>query len=89
MEDKNNENYVHLMNIILTEDDVLYPIAFANKVQEMMGQDLSKSAEDANKAIKDMNIKLKLYYHKDYGFFAVDDKAIKNNVDIFPPTLAK
>jgi hypothetical protein len=79
----NSENYEYLMTVTLTKED--YPIAFANKVQEMMEQNLFNSVEEAEKAVSEMDIELELYYHKDYGLFAVESEAVENNIDIFSP----
>lgn len=77
-----SENYEHLCNVKLTKEQ--YPIAFNNKVAELMEQDLFTTKEEAEKAVSEMEIELELYYHKDYGLFAVESEAVESGT-IYSP----
>ena len=78
----NAENYEHLCNVKLTKEQ--YPIAFENKVSELMEQGLFSTREEAEKAVTEMEIELELYYHKDYGLFAVESEAVEGGT-IYSP----
>ena len=70
----NSDNYEHLCNVVLTKDK--FPIAYENKVQELM-DDCDMSREEAENAIKDMKIELELYYEVGYGLFAIESDAVE------------
>lgn len=70
-----SENYEHLCTVKLTKEK--YPIAYENKVLELM-EDCNMSEAEAEALIKDMAIELEIYYHKGYGLFAVESEAVES-----------
>lgn len=74
------EDYEHLCNVRLAKEK--YPIAYENKVQELVEQGLPRI--DAEKCVNDMVIELELYYHKEYGLFAVESDAVESGT-IYSP----
>lgn len=64
-------DYEHLCSVTLTKDK--FPIAFENKVQELIENGLTR--EDAEKDIEQMEINLEIYYQKGCGLFAIDEEA--------------
>lgn len=77
----NTDNYEHLCNVKLTKDK--FPIAFENKVQELI-EDCDMNREEAENVIKDMEIELEIYYHKGYGLFAVETDAVESGTIYCP-----
>jgi len=78
----NSDNYEHLCNVRLTKDK--FPIAFENKVQELLDEKVANTREEAENIIKDMEIELELYYEKGYGLFAVESEAVESGT-IYSP----
>lgn len=76
-----SENYEHLCNVKLTKEK--YPIAYKNKLRELVNSGMTeKEAEDY---LKDSEIELELYYHEEYGMFAVESDAVDNGAEIYSP----
>lgn len=69
----NSDEYEYLCTVKLSKEK--FPIAFENKVQELMEEE-GLSRADAEEATADMEVELELYYHKGYGLFAVDADAV-------------
>lgn len=69
----NADNYEHLCNVVLSKEK--FPIAYENKVQELLEEGVVNSREEAEALIKDMKIELELYYEKGCGLFAVESEA--------------
>ena len=76
------ENYEPLDVIKVTKEK--FPIAFKNKIDELLSQGEFKTREDAEKIAENFEIELELYYHKDYGFFAVESEAVESGT-IYSP----
>lgn len=76
------EDYEHLCNVRLTKEK--YPIAFKNKVDELLEQGCYGNREEAENAVSGMEIELELYYHKEYGLFAVESDAVESGT-IYSP----
>ena len=68
-----SDEYEFLCKVTLTKDK--YPIAFENKVQELI-EECGLTRELAEESIEKMEIELELYYEKGYGLFAVDSEAV-------------
>jgi hypothetical protein len=66
------ENYEKLCDVVLTKDK--FPIAFENKVQELM-EECGYSREKAEELVPKMKMEIEIYYHKGFGCFAVDSEA--------------
>jgi hypothetical protein len=65
----------------LTKDK--YPVAFENKVQELM-EECKLTREEAEESVSKMEIELEIYYEKGYGLFAVESGAVDSGT-IYSP----
>lgn len=73
----NAEDIERLCVVKLTKEK--YPIAFENKVQELLeSTDLTR--EEAEQQIPSMDIELEVYYEKGYGLFAVESEVVECGV---------
>ena len=72
----NAENYESIQIILNPER---FPIAFKNKVEELMEQGAFDTKEEAEHWVKTTPIELELYYEKDSGLFAVESEAIESD----------
>lgn len=70
-----SDNYEHLCNVRLTKEK--YPVAFENKVQELLEENCASTREEAEKMVEKMEIELELYYEKGTGLFAVESAAVE------------
>lgn len=61
-----------------------FPIAFQNKLDELMSQGAFDNEEDATKWIESTPIVLEIMYEKDNGLFAVESEAIECDTLISP-----
>ena len=61
-----------------------FPIAFQNKLNELMEQGAFDSEEDATKWIESNPIVLEIMYEKDSGLFAVESEAIECGTLVSP-----
>lgn len=64
-----------LCKVVLTKEK--FPIAFANKVKELIMEGAATTMEEAEKLASEMEIELELYYEVGYGLFAVESEAIE------------
>lgn len=60
------------------------PIAFENKIQELLEQGAFKTREEAEYWLSESDIELELYYEKNSGLFAVESEAVENG-EIYSP----
>lgn len=81
----NIDNYEPIM-VVLTEDR--YPIAYNNKIQELVEQEVYDTIENAKKKNPRIEIELELYYEKVYGLFAVESGAVESGT-IYSPYSAE
>ena len=72
----NGDNYEHLCNVVLTKDK--YPIAFEEKVQELLEEGCATNREEAENMVSEMEIELEIYYEKGFGLFAVESGAAES-----------
>lgn len=79
----NSDEYEHLCNVTLTKEK--YPIAFEEKVQELLEEGAS-SREEAEKMVSEMEIELEIYYEKGVGLFAVESGAVESGTIYSPYT---
>lgn len=77
----NDENYESIL-ITLTKEK--YPIAFENKVQELLEQGFD-TREAAEKFVSETPIECEIYYEKHSGLFAVESDAVESHCDIYSP----
>jgi hypothetical protein len=61
-----------------------FPIAFQNKLNELMEQGAFDNEEDATKWIESTPIVLEIMYEKDNGLFAVESEAIECDTLVSP-----
>ena len=61
-----------------------FPIAFQNKLDELMEQGAFDNVEDATKWIESNPIILEIMYQKDNGLFAVESEAIECDTLVSP-----
>lgn len=77
------ENYESI-NVRLTKDR--FPIAFNNKVEELIEEKAFNTREEAEKWLSETPIELEIYYEKGKGLFGVEAEALDNvGVDICSP----
>lgn len=62
-----------------------FPKAFKAKCEEFISQGIAENMADAEEQLKDCEIELELYYHKDYGLFGVESGAVESSCDIYSP----
>ena len=55
-----------------------YPIAYQNKLDELMEQGAFDTKEEAEKWIRESTFVLELYYQKHHGLFAVESDALES-----------
>ena len=68
--------------ILLTK--VSYPIAYNNKIEELVEQKLYPSKEAAEKDNPEFELDCEIYYHKHLGVFAVEQGAVESSI-IYSP----
>lgn len=73
----NPSNQIESIEVTLTPE--AYPIAFKNKVDELMEQMAFDAREEAEKWVRETPIVLELYYHKHSGLFAVESEALESS----------
>lgn len=77
------DSYEFLTNVKLNPEK--FPIAFNNKVDELMKQKAFNTREDAETYVKCTDIELELYYEPSNGIFAVESDAIENGCSVLSP----
>ncbi len=73
----NPDDKIETIEVILTEDK--YPIAYKNKLDELMEQKAFPSRKEAIRWLSKTPIVLELYYEKHSGLFAVESGALEAN----------
>lgn len=79
----NDEFHIESVNIQLSRDKT--PIAFKNKLNELMEQGRFKTKDEAIKFIESAPIKMELYYEKGHGLIMVETDAIEYGYDLCSP----
>lgn len=79
----NSDTYEPIM-ISLTPE--AYPIAFKNKVDELIEQGMFKTRPEAENYVKSTPIELEVYYEKGTGLFAVQSDAVESGTIYSPYT---
>ena len=67
--------------VTLTKDKS--PIAFENKVQELLEEGCFETREEAEKVVSSYPIEIELYYEKGLGLFAVESGAVESHYEIY------
>ena len=70
------------ISVLLTRKS--FPIAFQNKLNELMEQGAFDSEEEATSWIESNPIVLEIMYEKNWGLFAVESEAIESNCLMSP-----
>jgi hypothetical protein len=78
----NKIGQVESIAVLLTRQT--FPIAFQNKLDELMSQGAFDNEEDAIKWIESNPIVLEIMYEKDSGLFAVESEAIESGSIVSP-----
>ena len=71
----NPTNQIESIQVTLTPEQ--FPIAFKNKVDELMEQGAFETREEAEKWVKSTPIDLEIYYDKHSGLFAIEADALE------------
>ena len=79
----NGSEQYESINVRLSKDKT--PIAFENKVQELLEQGAFDSREEAEKWVSETDFEMEMYYQKDCGLFLVEADAVENDADIYSP----
>ena len=79
----NSDSYEPIM-VILSPDK--YPIAFNNKVEELLEQKLFNTRAEAETFVVSTPIEIELYYEKGTGLFAVESEAVESGTIYSPYT---
>ena len=77
----NCDNYE---SITITLSKGEYPIAYNNKIEELVEEGLYKTTEDAENENPTIDIEMEIYYEKHYGLFAVESAAVESG-QIYSP----
>lgn len=77
----NSDNYEPIK---VTLSDFENPIAYNNKITELVNQELFPTIELAKKEFPKFEIELELVYEQDYGLFAVESEAVESGT-IYSP----
>ena len=78
----NKDGQEETIGVLLTRRT--FPIAFQNKLNELMEQGAFDNEEDATKWIESTPIVLEIMYEKDNGLFAVESEAIECDTLVSP-----
>lgn len=70
----NSNTYEPIATIKLSKEKT--PIAFENKVLELLEEHVCDTREEAEAEVNAMEFELELYYEKGYGLFAVECEAV-------------
>ena len=79
----NDDEHYESINVILSRKKT--PIAFQNKLNELMEEGAFENEEEAIKWIETNPIELELYYEKGNGLFAVESGAVESRADLVSP----
>lgn len=72
----NGAEFYESIEILLDKNK--FPIAFKNKVDELVEQGAFNTREEAEKWVSETPIELELYYDKDKGLFGVESGAVES-----------
>lgn len=79
-------NYDNYESIKVTLSKGEYPIAYNNKIEELVEEGLYKTTEDAENDNPTIEIEMEIYYEKHYGLFAVESGAVESGTIYSPYT---
>lgn len=67
--------FAETISVLLTPER--FPIAYQNKLDELMEQGAFDTKEEAEKWIKTTPIELEIFYEKHNGLFAIESEAVE------------
>lgn len=79
-------NYDNYESIKVTLSKGEYPIAYNNKIEELVEEGLYKTTEDAENDNPTIEIEMEIYYEKHYGLFAIESAAVESGTIYSPYT---
>lgn len=82
----NSADYYDSIKVTLSKEKT--PVAFKQKVEELLEQKTFKTKEEAETYVDSTPIELELYYQKDSGLFGVEAEAIESGT-IYSPYSAE
>jgi hypothetical protein len=80
----NSDDYESIGVIKLSKDK--FPIAFNEKVDELLEEGVVATREEAEYLVNDMEIELEIYYERGTGLFAVECEAVDSGIIYSPYT---
>lgn len=78
----NSSETYESIEIILSKEK--FPIAYNNKIDELIENKVFKTREEAEKWLDNTPIEMELYYEKNYGLFLVESGAVESGT-IYSP----
>lgn len=76
--------FAETISVLLTPER--FPIAYQNKLDELMEQGAFDTKEEAEKWIKTSPIELEIFYEKHSGLFAIESEAVESGCCTSPYT---
>lgn len=67
-------------SIVLYLDEEHTPIAFKNKLEEVLSQNVFDSEEEAKEWLRTTPFELEIYYEQGYGLFGVEPEAVEAEI---------
>ena len=80
----NSDDYESIGTIKLSKEK--FPIAFTEKVDELLEEGVVATREEAEYLVNDMEIELEIYYERGAGLFAVECGAVESGTIYSPYT---
>jgi hypothetical protein len=77
--------YTEIETMYVTLDPTHTPIAYRNKIEELVAEEFFSTPEEAMKANPTIVIECEIYYEKHQGLFLVDSEAVGCSDDIYSP----
>lgn len=78
-----SDNYEPI-KVVLSKSE--YPIAYNNKIEELVEEGAYNSIEDAENDNPTIEIEMEIYYEKHYGLFSVESAAVESGTIYSPYT---
>lgn len=79
----NSDNYEPI-KVVLSKSE--YPIAYNNKIEELVKEGAYNAIKDAEKDNPTIEIKMEVYYEKGCGLFAIECSAVESGTIYSPYT---
>lgn len=79
----NDSDKIETINITISEEKM--PIAYNNKIKELMSLGDYKTVEEAKADNPYFNLDMEIYYEINNGFFMVEAEAVDSYAEIYSP----